>query len=150
MTVPHPVASRSPDRTDVCGAGRGTLPQREKVTDRVFDRQIGLIRGGTRPTAPVHDGKCGANALCATIVGNWREPSGESRLRGESAKTTPGTRIRPILWPAHESNRADGGCFDVAVSCVLLRQEGLSGPWKWRKLLLSTVSLQGGSDGTPR
>ncbi len=44
----------------------------------VFDRQIGLIRGGTRPPAPVHDGKCGANALRATIVGNWREPSGES------------------------------------------------------------------------
>ncbi len=38
---------------------------------RVFDRQIGLIRGGTRPAAPVHDGKCGANAICATIVGNW-------------------------------------------------------------------------------
>ncbi len=46
----------------------------------VFDRQIGLIRGGTRPTAPVYDGKCGANALRATIVGNWREPSGESRF----------------------------------------------------------------------
>ena len=32
------------------------------------------------PTAPMNDGKCGANALRATIVGNWRKPSGESRL----------------------------------------------------------------------
>ena len=37
-------------------------------------------RGGTRPGAPVHDGKCGANALRATIVGTRREPSGKSRL----------------------------------------------------------------------
>ena len=43
----------------------------------VFDRQIGLIMGGTRPTAPAHDGRWEANALSATIVGNWREPSGE-------------------------------------------------------------------------
>ncbi len=37
---------------------------------------------GTRSTAPVHDGKCGANARHATIVGNRGEPSGESRLKG--------------------------------------------------------------------
>jgi hypothetical protein len=36
----------------------------------VFNRQIGLIRGGTRPTAPVHDANCPANALRATIFGN--------------------------------------------------------------------------------
>ena len=47
---------------------------------RVFDRQVGLIRGATRPTAPVHDGNFVANALCATVVGNRGEPSGESRL----------------------------------------------------------------------
>ncbi len=48
----------------------------------VFDRQIGRIRGGTRPTAPVHDGNCGANALRATIVDNRGagELSGESRF----------------------------------------------------------------------
>ena len=33
-----------------------------------------------RPTAPVHDGNCGANALRATFVGNWGEPSWESRF----------------------------------------------------------------------
>ena len=48
--------------------------------ERVFDSQIGLIRGGTQATAPIHDGNCGANALRATIVGIWRGPSGESRF----------------------------------------------------------------------
>jgi len=46
----------------------------------VLDRQIGLTRGGARPIAPVHDGNCCANALGATIVGNWRALSGQSRL----------------------------------------------------------------------
>jgi hypothetical protein len=34
-----------------------------------------------------HDGKCGANVLRATIVGDWREPSGESRskLHGQTS-----------------------------------------------------------------
>ena len=46
----------------------------------VFDRQIGLIRGGTRPTAPVHDGNRGVNALGAAVDGDREESSGESRL----------------------------------------------------------------------
>ncbi len=62
---------------------------------RVFDRPIGLIRGGTRPTAPVHDGKCGANALRAIIVGNWREPSGESRTI--SVKSMPPESISQTI-----------------------------------------------------
>ncbi len=45
----------------------------------VLDRQIGLTRGGTRPT--VHDGNCGANALRAAIVGNRG-----GAIRGISAK----------------------------------------------------------------
>ena len=49
----------------------GVRPQHPNLSvGWVFDRQIGLIRGGTRLTAPVHDGKCGSNALRDTIVGN--------------------------------------------------------------------------------
>ncbi len=60
-----------------CAAKTGVRPQRtEWSAGRRFDRKIGLIRGKTRPTAPVHDGKCGANALRATIVGYWRGSSG--------------------------------------------------------------------------
>ena len=51
------------------------------MSGRVFDRQIGLIRGGIRPTTPVCGGNCGANALHATIVGNWEGSSGEFRLK---------------------------------------------------------------------
>ena len=42
------------------------------------------MKGGEFPVqargAPIHDGKCGANAPHATIVGDWREPSEESRI----------------------------------------------------------------------
>ncbi len=43
-----PVASRLLDRTGVCGARRGTLSQREKVTGRAFDRHIGSTKRGER------------------------------------------------------------------------------------------------------
>ncbi len=49
-------------------------PQRtDWSVGRVFDRRP--VGSGTRPTVPVHDGKCGANTLRATIVGNCRERS---------------------------------------------------------------------------
>ena len=65
----------------VFAAKAGVRPQHpDWSVGWVFHRQIGLIRGGTRPTVLVHDGKCGANALRATIVGNREEPSGESRF----------------------------------------------------------------------
>ena len=83
----------------MCAAKAGVRPQHpDWSVGRVFDRQIGLIRGGTRPTAPVHDGKCGANALHATIIGNWEEPSGESRFKqgetdmGDKGKKDKGKR----------------------------------------------------------
>ena len=50
-TAADPVTSGLLDRTrqdqtgEVCAARRGTLSQREKVTGRAFDRQIGLIKG---------------------------------------------------------------------------------------------------------
>ena len=41
-------ASRLLDRTGVCGARRGMLSKREKVTGRAFDRQIGSTKRGDR------------------------------------------------------------------------------------------------------
>ena len=54
-----------------------------------FDRRVKLefhgsdisSDGGFFPTGPAHNGNCGANALGATIVGNRREPSGQSRFK---------------------------------------------------------------------
>ncbi len=55
MTAADPGASRlldrTLDRTGVCGARRGTLSQREKVTGRAFDRQIGSTKRGDRYAA---------------------------------------------------------------------------------------------------
>ncbi len=48
MTAADPVASGLLDGTGVCGARRGTLSQREKVTGRAFDRQIGSTKRGDR------------------------------------------------------------------------------------------------------
>ncbi len=68
----------------VCAAKVGVCPRhRVWSVGWIFDRRIGLIRRGTRPISPVHDGTCGANALRVTIVGNRREPSGDSRLNGD-------------------------------------------------------------------
>ena len=56
-----PVASRSPDGSGVCCAGRSASSRCEMVTG---------------PDS-------GADAHCATVVGNWQEPSAESRLKAE-------------------------------------------------------------------
>ncbi len=43
--------------------------------------------------AGVHDGKCGESALRATIVGNWREPTGGSRQRAIPSAVRDGERM---------------------------------------------------------
>ena len=48
MTGVDPEAFRLFDGTGVRGAHRGTLSQREKVTSRVFDRQIGSTKRENR------------------------------------------------------------------------------------------------------
>lgn len=58
----------------LCAARAGVPPQHPDCSvGWVFDREIGLIRGGTDSTPPIHDGNCGTDALHATIVGNRRE-----------------------------------------------------------------------------
>ncbi len=56
------------------------------------------IKGGSRPTAPVHDGNCGCDALCATVVGSRWEPSGESQLRRLSDRLSATTRVGQAVW----------------------------------------------------
>ena len=83
MTDHNLVASIDYPRGHVRADQARVRPQRlKRPLGWVCHCQIGLIRGGTRPGAPVHDGNCDANALRATIVGNRGEPSGKSRLKG--------------------------------------------------------------------
>ncbi len=80
MTVADPVASRLLDRTGVCGAPRGTLSQRQKVTGRAFDRQIGSTKRGDRyADCRISTGFAFDRPIChATADRKWS--SGESRL----------------------------------------------------------------------
>ncbi len=80
MTALHPGASRSPDRTGLCRAGRSAPSQCEMVTGPGFSspNQPDQVQ-----TTAYHDSSgpnSRSDAHCATIVGDWEEPSGESRF----------------------------------------------------------------------
>ena len=80
MTAVDPVASRLLDRTGVCGARRGMLPQRERVTGRVFDRQIGSTKRGDRyADCRIRTGFAFDRPICYA-TGDRKWSSGESRV----------------------------------------------------------------------
>ena len=84
--------------------------------DWVFDRQIGLIKGGTRPTAPAHDGKRAVNALRATIVGNWREPIWGFSVYGyEQKQRAIAMNVRYEGLTAHSPRESKGGDIPVCI-----------------------------------
>ncbi len=80
MTALYPVASRLLVRTGVCGTRRGTLSQREKVTGRAFDRQIGSTKRGDRyADYRIGTGIALDRHICYA-TGDRKWSSGESRL----------------------------------------------------------------------
>ena len=81
MIAFDPESSRLLDRTGVCGARRGTLSKREKVTGRAFDRQIGSTkRGIAMQTAGSGPGSPSTHICYATGDRMWS--SRESRING--------------------------------------------------------------------
>ncbi len=77
----HPVASRSPDRTGVCCAGRSAPSQCKMATAPRFSspnqpdqERITAYRDSSGP-------KLRSDAHFATIVGDWEKPYGESQFR---------------------------------------------------------------------
>ncbi len=82
---------------NVTGTCRDTLPQRENVTGRTFDRQIGSTKRGARyADLSVHDRRRLRAPMCyATGDREWS--SGVSRSR----------RFQPIMTPAVELKPAD-------------------------------------------
>ncbi len=81
MTAARPVASRSPDRTGVYCAGRSAPSQGEMVTapgcsspNQPDKERTTAYRASAGPDS-------WADANCATIVGDWEEPSGEFRIQ---------------------------------------------------------------------
>ncbi len=80
MTAAHPVASRSPDRTGVCGAVRSAPSQCEMVTGPGFSSPNQPEQERTTAYRESSGPASRSDAHCAAIVGDWEEPSGESRL----------------------------------------------------------------------
>ncbi len=81
MTAPYPVASRAPDRTGVCCAGRSAPSQCEMVTGPGFSSPNQPDQERTTAYRDRSGPDSRSDAHCATTVGDWEEPSGESRFR---------------------------------------------------------------------
>ncbi len=64
----------------MCRAGVGTLSAHEMTTGGVSDRQISPIKGQIVIYRPSIGPDSRSDAHFATIVGDWEEPSGESRF----------------------------------------------------------------------
>ncbi len=80
MTALHPGASRSPDRTGVCCTRWSTPSLCEMVTGPGFSspNQPGQVRTTAYRVSSGPNSR--SDAHCDTILGDWDEPSGESRV----------------------------------------------------------------------
>ncbi len=87
MTAAHPVASRSPDGTGVCCAGRSVPLQCEMVTGPGFSSPNQPDQERTTAYRDSSGPDSRSDAHCATIVGDWEEPSGEPRLKNLASRT---------------------------------------------------------------
>ena len=97
MTAADPVASRLLDRTGVCGARRDTLSQREKVTGRAFDRQIGSTKRGDRyANCRIRTGFAFDRHICHA-TGHRKWSSGESRVRWTTGQSRDNNQSRGLI-----------------------------------------------------
>ncbi len=81
MTAAHPGASKSPDRTGVCGAGRSAPSQCEMVTGTGFSSPNQPDQERTTAYRVSSGPDSRSDAHCGIILGDWEKPSGESRLK---------------------------------------------------------------------
>ena len=101
MTAAHPVASRSPDRTSVCCAGRSAPSQCKMVTGPGCSSSNQLDKERTMAYRASAAPDSRPDAHCATNVGNWGEPSGESRFRSIPHGKFPGAGLGQDLSVRH-------------------------------------------------
>ncbi len=101
MAAAHPVASRSPDRTGVCGAGRSAPSQCKMVTGPGCSSSNQLDKERTTAYRASAGPDSRPDAHCATNVGNWGEPSGECRFRSIPHGKLPGAGLRQGLSVRH-------------------------------------------------
>ncbi len=81
MTAADPVASGLLDRSGVCGVLQDKLSQREKVTGRDFDRQIGATKRGDRYADYRIRTEFAFDCQFCYVTGGRKWSSGESRVR---------------------------------------------------------------------
>ena len=72
--------SRLADRTGVCGARRSAPSECEIVTGSSFSSPNQPDQERTTAYRDSSGLESRSDALCTTIVGDWEDPSGESRL----------------------------------------------------------------------
>ena len=151
MTAAHPGASRSPDRTGVCGPGRRAPSQCEMVTGPGFSspnqpdqERSAIYRTSLGPT-------CILDALRATLGCYCREPSGDSRVRHMGALTMNihlWTRTRNQLtitprWPRWSAWSAKSPLFGIRARS---RTRTVTTTWQ-EKEYHSTCALCSGPEG---
>ena len=89
---------RSPDRTGVCRAGRSEPSRCEKVTGPRFSSPNQPDQERTTAYRDSSGPNSRSDAHCATNVGDWARPSGESRFKqgetdlGDKGKKDKGKR----------------------------------------------------------
>ncbi len=86
MMTPHPAASWPPIRTGVCRAGRSVPSRYEKLTGPGLPSSNQPDRERTTAYRDSSGPISRSDAYCATIVGDWQEPSGECRLNREEGE----------------------------------------------------------------
>ncbi len=101
MTAAHPVASRSPNRTSVCCAGRSAPSQCKMITVPGCSSSNQLDKERTMAYRASAGPDSRPDAHCATNVGNWGEPSGESRFRSIPHGKFPGAGLGQDLSVRH-------------------------------------------------
>ena len=70
-----------------------------------------------RDPNPIHVGICGANALRATVIVNWREPSGKRRSRPPNWWAASPVARTPHFWccPERTVTLGNGDAYWPAV-----------------------------------
>ncbi len=112
MMTPHPAASWPPIRTGVCRAGRSVPSRYEKLTGPGLPSSNQPDRERTTAYRDSSGPISRSDAYCATIVGDWQEPSGECRINS----IAPGY-VETDLGPASDGLKSE----DVAAATVIGR-----------------------------
>ena len=96
MTALRPIASRSPDRTGLCRAGRSAPSQCEMVTGPGFSSPNQPNQERTKAYRDSSGPNSRSDAHCGIILGDWEKPSGESQFESFAVSTSESYEITDL------------------------------------------------------